>query len=80
MHLLAVAYNAKDDRNGPPSQEESDGILWLADVVGEELERTARLVADAVEEMENRLAPETATPPLVNPLTNGRPGRKGAQS
>lgn len=37
MHLLAVAYNAKDDSNGPPTRDEADGIIWLATKTGEEL-------------------------------------------
>ena len=39
MHLLAVAYNGYDDRNGGPSQDEKDGIHSLVYETGVNLSR-----------------------------------------
>ena len=39
MHLLAVAYNGQDDRNGDPSQDEKDGIRSLVYETGANLSR-----------------------------------------
>ena len=44
MHLLAVAYNAKDDRNGPPTQDEADGIRSLVSGVSLEIDEAFKRV------------------------------------
>lgn len=48
MHLLAVAYNSKDDRNGPPTQDEADGILCLVSTVRADLEEAIKRIDDLI--------------------------------